>query len=288
MIHGSTSSIWRRAIGMNDKDAIESIGSASRFLRLDFTAQEMGTYAIDHELNPESVQDIALLFQYLGKKKQQSIIEMMLRLSRLPLKEPKTFDNFDFDRFHGRQADELYDLQTLSALQARRNLAFIGPQGVGKTHLAMAFGRKCCQEGYKTYFLKASELNQKLLDARKYGHESRVINTMVKPSCLIIDEVGYCNFDKENTRMFFDIVDRRYSKDAPNTMIITSNMEPDKWVTFFSDEPALKCAMDRFFDNALLISMKGQSYRGRSRRKIEVTTGESSPALTTTQKQDSR
>lgn len=258
---------------MTDSDPIEEIGAASQFLKLDFTAKEMGTYALDHDLTPESVRDIARLFQHLEEKKQQSIIEMMLRLSRLPLKEPKTFDNFDFDRFHGRQADELYNLQDLTALQARKNLAFIGPQGVGKTHLAMAFGRKCCQEGYKTYFMKASELNQKFLDARKYGHESRVINAMVKPSCLIIDEVGYCNFDQENTRMFFDIVDRRYSKDCPNTMIITSNMEPDKWSTFFSDEPALKCAMDRFFDNALLISMKGRSYRGRQRRKIEVTAG---------------
>ena len=53
-------------------------------------------------------------------------------------------------------------------------------------------------------------------------------------------------------------------------MIVTSNIEPDRWVTFFNDEPALICAMDRFFDKALLISMKGRSYRGNCRRKIEV------------------
>ena len=98
----------------------------------------------------------------------------------------------------------------------------------------------------------------------------RVVKSLVKPSCLIVDEIGYCNFDTENTRIFFDIVDRRYSKDIPNTMIVTSNVEPDKWVTFFACEPALKCAMDRFFDKALLISMKGKSYIGGCRRMIEV------------------
>jgi DNA replication protein DnaC len=54
----------------------------------------------------------------------------------------------------------------------------------------------------------------------------------VKPTCLIIDEFGYCDFDKENTRLFFDVVDRRYSKDMPNPMILTSNVEPDKWIVF--------------------------------------------------------
>lgn len=57
----------------------------------------------------------------------------------------------------------------------------------------------------KAYFLKATELNQKFTDARKYGRESSTINGLVKPSCLIIDEVGRCVFDKENTRMFFDV-----------------------------------------------------------------------------------
>ena len=82
------------------------------------------------------------------------------------------------------------------------------------------FGRECCLKGYKTYFLRASELNQKLTDARKHGREGAVINGLVKPSCLIIDEIGRCVFDKENTRMFFDAIDRRYNKDGPSTMIL--------------------------------------------------------------------
>lgn len=63
-------------------------------------------------------------------------------------------------------------------------------------------GRQCCQLGLKTYFLKATELNQRLTDARKYGRESSTINGLVKPSCLIIDEVGRCVFDKENNIIY--------------------------------------------------------------------------------------
>lgn len=250
-----------------------TIAAAAKFLKLDFSAEDMAAFAKENEIKADSLRCIEDLFVQLQDTKQKNIVRTLLKLSRLPLKEPKTFDTFDFGRFHGKQADELENLPTLAALYSSTNLALIGPQGIGKTHLAMAFGRECCNHALKTYFLKATELNQKLLQARKNGNVERVVKSLVKPSCLIIDEVGYCNFDTENTRIFFDIVDRRYGKDTPNTMIVTSNMEPDKWVTFFNDEPALKCAMDRFFDKALLISMKGRSYRGKYRRKIEVTAG---------------
>ncbi len=274
-MNGSTSSGWREAPGMikQPSSSYNMIAAAAKFLKLDFSAEDMAAFAKENEITADSLQCIEDLFVQLQDTKQKNIVRTLLKLSRLPLKEPKTFDTFDFGRFHGKQADELENLPTLAALYSSTNLALIGPQGIGKTHLAMAFGRECCNHALKTYFLKATELNQKLLQARKNGNVERVVKSLVKPSCLIIDEVGYCNFDTENTRIFFDIVDRRYSKDTPNTMIVTSNMEPDKWVTFFNDEPALKCAMDRFFDKALLISMKGRSYRGKYRRKIEVTAG---------------
>lgn len=274
-MNGLTSSSWREGPGMikPPSSSYNTIAAAAKFLKLDFSAEDMAAFAKENEIKADSLQCIENLFVQLQDTKQKNIVRTLLKLSRLPLKEPKTFDTFDFGRFHGKQADELENLPTLAALYSSTNLALIGPQGIGKTHLAMAFGRECCNHALKTYFLKATELNQKLLQARKNGNVERVVKSMVKPSCLIIDEVGYCNFDTENTRIFFDIVDRRYGKDTPNTMIVTSNMEPDKWVTFFNDEPALKCAMDRFFDKALLISMKGRSYRGKYRRKIEVTAG---------------
>ena len=274
-MNGSTSSDWMEESGMikPPSSSYQTIGEAAKFLKLDFSAEDMAAFAKENEVKADSLRCIEDLFVQLQNTKQKNIVRTLLKLSRLPLKDPKTFDTFDFNRFHGKQADELESLPTLAALYASTNLALIGPQGIGKTHLAMAFGRECCNHALKTYFLKATELNQKLLQARKNGNVERVVKSLVKPSCLIIDELGYCNFDTENTRIFFDIVDRRYSKDIPNTMIVTSNIEPDRWVTFFNDESALKCAMDRFFDKALLISMKGRSYRGSCRRKIEVIAG---------------
>ena len=252
----------------------ESIRDNAKYLNIDIGDQEIAQLAIDKKMSDVELNAISAIFDYLKGKKQETIISTLLRLSRLPLKEPKTFDNFDFKQLHGKDTKALTELPNLSALYAHRNLAFIGPQGVGKTHLGMAYGRACCLRGMKTYFLKATELNQKFTDARKQGRESSVINGLVKPSCLIIDEIGRCVFDKENTRMFFDVIDRRYNKEGPNTMIFTSNKGPDKWREYFSEDDTLLCAMDRIFDEATVFVIKGNSYRGRKRETVKLSAGE--------------
>ena len=111
------------------------------------------------------------------------------------------------------------------------------------------------------------------MDAVKFGRESSVINSLVKPSCLIIDEIGRCVFNKESTRMLFDMVDRRYNKEGSNTMIFTSNITPSEWGEFFSEDSSLLCALDRIFDNATVFMMRGNSYRGRKLETIAIETG---------------
>lgn len=231
-------------------------------------------------MSPEQLEAVALVFSHLRNQKEETIRNTLLKMSRLPLKEPKTFDSFDFSLVQGKQIEALRNLPSLTAVNAGRNLAFIGPQGVGKTHLAMAYGRECCIHGLKTYFLKATELNQRLTDAVKYGRESSTINGLVKPSCLIIDEIGRCVFNKESTRMFFDMVDRRYNKEGPNTMIFTSNMSPNKWGEFFGEDSSLLCALDRIFDDATVFMMKGNSYRGKRLETIAIETGRPKPGVT--------
>lgn len=258
-----------------NESLFEQIQADAKYLKIDLRDQEMAQLSEDKNMNPESIQAVADTFRYLKDKKNVANVSTLLRLSRLPLKEPKTFENFDFSQIHGQHADSLKNLPALTALYAHENMAFIGPPGTGKTHLAMAYGRECCKKGMKTYFLKTTELNQKLTDARKTGQESHTVASLVKPTCLIIDEVGRCVFDKENTQLFFDIIDRRYNKEGPNTMIFTSNKSPDKWNEFFREDSSLLCAIDRIFDHAVVYMIKGNSYRGRKREMVTLTSGES-------------
>lgn len=82
-------------------------------------------------------------------------------------------------------------------------------------------------------------------------------------SCLSIDEIDRCVFDKKNIHMFFDVIDRRYNKDGPSTMIFTNNKTPNQWGEYFSEDDTLLCSFDCVFDDATIFMSKGDSYRGR-------------------------
>lgn len=130
-------------------------------------------------------------------------------------------------------------------------------------HLAQAYGRECCMRGLKTYYIKATELRDRFQKAVQRGNTSRVVSSLVKPSCLIVDEVGRCVYDRPCTDLFFDVVDRRYEKEGPNAMVLTSDIAPSGWDEFFTGDDTLLCALDRLFDKASVFVMRGPSYRGR-------------------------
>lgn len=261
----------------------EMVEKNCRILGLPFSSAELANLAEQNDFNDEALAAVDQIFEYLATKQTATTIQTLLKMSRLPLKHPKTFENFDFSVIKGKDADRLRNIQSLSAIYAHRNLAFIGPAGTGKTHLAQAFGYECCQRGMKTYFIKMTELRDKLSAARRAGTEASCLSGLVRPSCLIIDEVGHCEFDKENTRLFFDLIDRRYNKEGNYNIVFTSNKSPSQWRSNFNEDDALLCALDRIFDDATVFNIKGESFRGRRLETIALHTSRLS-ALDPTEK----
>ena len=251
----------------------ENIEKSVEVLRLKLSITELAKLSEENSLTTDQLAAFDTLLEYLREKKIQTTIDTLHKMSRLPLKNPRTFDNFDFSVIKGKDVEKLKALPSLAAIHAHKNLAFIGPAGIGKTHLAQAFGYECCQQGLKTYFIKMSELRDRFTSARRNGKEASVLNGLVRPSCLIIDEVGHCEFDKENTRLFFDMIDRRYNKDGSYNIVFTSNKNPSQWREIFNEDDALLCALDRIFDDATVFTIRGQSYRGRKLEKVALQAG---------------
>ena len=255
-----------------NESVYEMVEKNCKILGVPFTSAELAKLAEESDFSDDALFAVDQVFEYLASKQTETTIHTLLKMSRLPLKNPKTFENFDFSMIKGRDVKRLQSLPSLSAIYARRNLAFIGPPGTGKTHLAQAFGYECCQRGIKTYFIKMSELRDKFTAARRAGKEAAILNGLVRPSCLIIDEVGHCEFDKENTRLFFDLIDRRYNKEGSCNIIFTSNKHPSKWKANFNEDDALLCALDRIFDDAIVFNIKGEGYRGKRLETLALQT----------------
>lgn len=256
-----------------NKTPFETIAQAATVLKLDFTSEEFACFAEDCSFSEDAIDAVQRLFSYLIEKKQQTTVQTLLKMSRLPTKEPKTFGNFDFSLLKGRDVERLKALPSLSAIYSHQNLAFIGPAGTGKTHLAQAFGYACCQHGMKTYFIKASELRDRFTAARRVGKTDSCLSALVRPRCLIVDEIGHCDFDRENTRLFFDLIDRRYNKEGCFNMIFTSNKNPALWREDFDEDATLLCALDRIFDDATVFKLRGESFRGKNLKTVSLQTG---------------
>ena len=92
-----------------------------------------------------------------------------------------------------------------------------------------------------------SELRDKFTAAEGPVRKRPFSTALVRLSCLIIDEVGHCEFDKENTRLFLDLIDRRYSKEGNFNIVFTGNKPPSHWRTNFNEDDALLCAPDWIF-----------------------------------------
>lgn len=258
-----------------NETVFEAVETSASLLKLDITARELASFAERREFTEREMEAIRDVFTYLSEKKKDSTVQMLLRTSRLPLKVPKTFENFDFTLLKGKDIERLKALPTLSAIYSHSNLAFVGPPGTGKTHLAQAFGYACCCHGLKTYFIKASELRDRFSAAVRNGKTDSCLLGLVRPSCLIIDEIGHCSFGKAETRLFFDMIDRRYNKEGSYNMIFTSNKMPSEWRSDFEEEGTLLCSLDRIFDDATVYKLRGKSYRGRKLETVTLEVGTS-------------
>ena len=87
-----------------NNSVFEQIHSYTKYLDLDLGAQEIARFSEDQALSDAQLQAIASVFSYLRDKKEENIVATLLRMSRLPMKEPKTFENFDFSQLHGKDA----------------------------------------------------------------------------------------------------------------------------------------------------------------------------------------
>lgn len=182
----------------------------------------------------------------------------------------KTLETFDFAFAHGVPKAQILELASLAFVERTENVVLLGPSGVGKTHLAIALGYRASQSGIKTRFITAADLMLQLVMASRQERLKEYLSRVVLgPRLLIIDEIGYLPFGRDEANLFFQVVAKRYEK---GTMILTSNLPFPQWATAFADDTTLTSAMlDRLLHHAHIVSMSGESYRLKDKRKAGQT-----------------
>ena len=144
----------------------------------------------------------------------------------------RELSDFDFDFQPSINQQQIQDFCTLRFIENLENIVFLGPSGVGKTHLATAIGIAAAKKRISTYFIKCHELLQQLKKAKLENRLETRLKHFCKYRLLIIDELGYLPIDKEDSNLFFQLIDMRYEK---KSTIITTNINFNEWDGIFYD-----------------------------------------------------
>ncbi len=190
-------------------------------------------------------------------------LQVAMRSSRLPA--IKLLEDFDFTFQPSIKREQIDSLHELGFLERKENVIFLGPPGVGKTHLAISLAIAAAQSGRRVYYGALADLITSLEEAKAAGRLGHRLKILTYPSLLVVDEIGYLPVSQTGAMFFFQLINRRYEHAST---VLTPNKGFEEWGQILGDEVMAAALIDRLLHHCHIVNIRGNSYRMRHHTEL--------------------
>ncbi len=192
----------------------------------------------------------------LSVREQRALLRR-LREARLPKQKTLTEYDFKFPKQIPKAA--ILRLFDCDFIEQHGCAVLIGPTGIGKSHLLTALGYRAVERGHSVRYTRVVDMINHLTAAQLNGSLDKTLRSYVRPSLLLLDELGYLPIDKRGADLLFQVVAARYEV---GSIVISTNRPFREWGKLFDADNTLATALiDRLMHHGEAIVIQGDSFR---------------------------
>jgi DNA replication protein DnaC len=242
-------------------DQVRNLAYHMRLFGVHEACDRRASEALAQQLHP--LEFLRLLLEDERLARQDRTAKALITKARFRFRAE--LEDWDLNFHKDLPKAKIKELSELSFFHNLENLVILGKTGLGKTHLAIALGRRLCQQGHSTIFVPVNYLFEEIQAAKAAGRYLHYVKGLCKAKALILDDLGLRNYTHEEATSLMDILEERYQK-AP--LIVTSQVEPQGWLKLFEDPVIAEAIVDRLIHPCQKITLKGEcSYREKIKEK---------------------
>jgi DNA replication protein DnaC len=243
---------------------LQQLQEFMRTLRLSETANHLPAIIREAEQKDLSFTQFLLdVVTYEQSRREEKQLEKRFKWATFPFYS--TVDEYDLKEQKSLSSKKLNQLKDLTWIEQLYNIIFLGPPGVGKTHLSIGLGIEALNQGYKVIFTTMGDLIH-VLKTEEITRKSKTRMKRIREADLvIIDDLMFMAMDKQEANMFFHLINNLYNQ---TSIILTSNKGPKEWGELLGDQAITTAILDRILHRVEIIHLNEDSWRMKHRKTI--------------------